>query len=135
MIAAIVVFGAILEYRFLPYRFRIQLCGLDSPFNEMAFDQKAWIEETEWEDDPSESKQPLRGMMLDDLFDNYLKTGMTKEEVGRLLGPHGDGWTESTDREWHYRLGAWSGFRMDGDYITLEFDKRGRLVKFWAWQS
>lgn len=122
-------------YRQLPYRLR-EKTFFDGPFDEMRFDRALWISKAPWKEDGLYgADQPLRGMMLDDLLTNHLRAGMTREEVRAMLGPANGSSKFGVPREWSYGLGAWSGMRMDGDYLSVVFDARGRVERFWAWQS
>lgn len=123
-------------YQALPYRIR-KYTLFDSPFDEMKFDRGLWQSKAVWKYDQMTEKQPLRGMMYCDLVDHYVHNGMTKSEVEQLLGKpdnKDDAWGAHKD-VWNYSLGAWSGFRVDGDYLTVEFDKQGKVVAFGGWQS
>ena len=55
---------------------------------------------------------------------------MTREAVVDLLGRG-----TRSERGLDYPLGEWSGFRIDCDYLHVEFDSRNRLLRAYAWQS
>lgn len=53
-----------------------------------------------------------------------LRTGMTQDEVGALLGePEGKSATR-----WQYDLGA-SPYGVDFEYLVIEFDEQGRVLR------
>jgi hypothetical protein len=127
----------------LPYRIRT-LTLFDSPWNELDFDQKAWLEREVYDlgSGIQGSSSLKRGMMLQDLCNNHLRKGMHKEEVRKLLGTPenqgkgpGFGLEHLPANQWTYDLGSWSGFRVDGDFLTIIFDKENRLDFFTSWQG
>jgi hypothetical protein len=106
------------------------------PFNQTQFDRQAWV-----------AAPPDRGPMTRDLLRRHLKKGTGRQEVLALLGKpngrvtykgqplvEGAGY-ERTREILRYSLGAWSGYRMDPDYLDLAFDESGRLIGAWVWQS
>jgi outer membrane protein assembly factor BamE (lipoprotein component of BamABCDE complex) len=76
-------------------------------------------------------------MMYADLVEHRLRKGMTKREIKQLLGNpdnQDDPWDDGRD-VWNYLLGGWSGLRIEGDYLSVEFDKSGVVVAYYRWQS
>jgi hypothetical protein len=79
--------------------------------------------------------------MARNLVEQHLKSGMGRAAVINLLGRpdrfYYDPPARSTDgsETLNYGLGTCSGFRIDNDYLTIEFDASGRLVRAWIWQS
>ncbi len=84
--------------------------------------------------------------MTRSLLRHHLRPGMTKAEVLALLGPpDGEGGANSEhlrdeDKRLNrsvllYALGAWSGFRMDEDFLSVIFDNSDRVVAVLWWQS
>ncbi len=64
--------------------------------------------------------------MFDDLIKNHLRKNMSKDEVVALIGkPDYEDRTEF----FSYKLGFWSGFRIDLDTLDLEFSRDGKLKK------
>lgn len=105
------------------------------PFDDRRFDQKIWTQAN------AETQDSPRGRMVVDLLENYLKPGMSEAAVERLLGvPSSKQAPEyfalkTTGTIWCYSVGAWSGFRMDGDGLAVHFDTKGKLVRAWHYQS
>lgn len=105
------------------------------PFDDRRFDRTVWAQaSTEARDNP-------RGHMVDDLLNHYLKPGMTEAAVEALLGTPSSQQTpeyfalKTTGTVWSYPVGAWSGFRMDSDFLAVHFDGQGKLVRAWHYQS
>ena len=98
------------------------------PFDDWKFDRKIWQENTNNEDPDN-----VRGMMIYDLTENYLKKGMSKNKVQELLGR--PDFTQYTDEDlkmysvWKYTIGAWSGLGWDYDSLNIYF-KDDRYDKF-----
>jgi hypothetical protein len=146
VIIAAALVAVVLAYRMIPYRIR-QATLLDSPWNELDFDRDAWINREVYDlgegtEDTGQMSSLKRGMMLSDLCNNHLRKGMPKAEVRRLLGdPEFKGGeddiahSELPANQWTYDLGAWSGFRVDGDFLTIVFDDSDHLDFFTAWQG
>lgn len=104
-------------------------------FNDRPFNRQQWKDKTPWAQDPLSKEFPalLRGQMAADLISNHLRRGMTRAEVQDLLGsPDAD---KKGNSEWEYAVGNYSGFRMDGDYLTINFDPQGRVTDYFLWQS
>ena len=104
------------------------------PFDDRRFDQKIWVQAAETQDNP-------RGRMVVDLIGHHLKPGMPEAAVERLLGAPNSKQTpeyfalKATGTIWCYSIGAWSGFRMDGDGLAIQFDSGGYLVNAWHYQT
>jgi hypothetical protein len=108
------------------------------PFDDRAFEPTLWRQSR----DPSDSP---RGKMVDHLIATKLRRGMSEREVRRLLGEpdhkqraadlYPDQGFPATDLILSYHLGMWSGLRMDGDFLAIHFDRSGRLVGAWHYQS
>jgi hypothetical protein len=109
------------------------------PFDDRAFEQNTWMR------DDGSNVNSIRGLMTADLITNYLKPGMSKAEVKRLLGspdsqekpdafspapPQGAGGVV-----WCYHIGSWSGMRIDADFLAVLFDKSGVVVSAWHYQT
>lgn len=102
----------------------VQLLVLDvsDPFGGREFDRHVWL--THPECDPDNP----RARMYADLAKNHLRPGMTREAVQVLLG-------EPDTAEGDWPLGFASGFGVDCDFLHVEFDRTGRLVRVYHWQS
>lgn len=81
-----------------------------------------------------------RGAMLRSLLRWHPLVGLTRQQVGELLGPPdavngtwGPAGQRPAPREvaraasLHYLLGGYSGFGIDADVLILQFDARGRV--------
>ncbi|WP_041366540.1 hypothetical protein [Methylophaga frappieri] len=98
----------------------------DSPFNDKEFDQKVWLSmDTDWDPDNP------RGKMYEDIVDNHLEKGMSKQQVVDLLGQPD---LKNKSLLFSYNLGMWSGFRMDYDSLDLVFNSSANLEKFYRVQ-
>ena len=101
----------------------VQLTGFDvsDPFAGRKFDRRVWLAHPTCEGDANP-----RARMYRDLAHNHLKPGMKREAVVRLLGRpgHGEDWP----------LGAASGFKLDCDYLHVDYDDGG-LERVSHWQS
>ena len=93
----------------------------EPPWDNDDFDRDAWIALR----DNMDRSNP-RGEMYDDLVANHLKVGMTRDEVAMLLGE--PDLSEKRPDSWMYRLGMWSGYRMDYDALQVSFDEHGRVT-------
>lgn len=89
------------------------------PFDDAQFDAATWRAADGLDPDCP------RGPMLHDLAASHLRPGRPRGELIELLGP-----PDAIDRldcaSW--RLGFWSGFRVDVDTLDVRFDDAGRLV-------
>jgi|WetSurMetagenome_2_1015567.scaffolds.fasta_scaffold265958_2 hypothetical protein len=103
--------------------------GFDYPFVVQQWQKEKGNEE---QDNP-------RGKMVRSLLREHHLIGKSKEEIIALLGP-----PDSTvpceappakANEFEYILGWYSGFRMDPDFLTIKFDKKGKAIKYYVWQS
>jgi hypothetical protein len=72
--------------------------------------------------------------MIDDLTASHLHRGMAKTAVRDLLGPPGEiGFSDAG--AYDYCLGMWSGFGIDYEWLSLFFDRQGRLAEWSVWQD
>lgn len=97
---------------------------LNDPFNDRPFNRSIWLQAANRDD----SKNP-RGPMADDLCRRYLRQGMTKSAVRKLLGRSGN--SEHHDERGdvdYYNLGAWGLFPIDPSYLVVQYDKAGLIV-------
>ena len=110
------------------------------PFNQAPFNQQIWLTAKGDPENP-------RGPMARALIARRLKKGIPRAQVIQLLGAPDQTETfqgrrmvdtsgyEHTRSILRYYLGAWSGMRIDGDYLDLAFDGSGRLIGAWIWQN
>lgn len=89
------------------------------PFAGQSFDRAVWhkFHNNHEPDNP-------RASMSKDLRRRYLRQGLTKQEVVKLLGEPD---MNKSDNMYEYNLGMWSGFRIDYDGLQIHFDAEGRL--------
>tara|TARA_B100001063_G_C16712762_1_gene528963 strand:+ start:814 stop:1314 length:501 start_codon:yes stop_codon:yes gene_type:complete len=98
------------------------------------FNQKEWLEQ---DDDETKS---TRWNMLTDLRENYLNSELNKSQIINLLGEPFElekRTVESTNETLNlmlYPVGAYSGFGVDFDFLTLSLDKNDKLLKVWVEQ-
>ncbi len=103
------------------------------------FDRIVWLGA-----DPTDRDSP-RFSMIDDLGRTILLPGTDKSIVSRELGeptqvlsPLIFGHSRLPSNiayVWNYEIGAWSGWRIDIDYLAVGFSADGKTVKHWIWQS
>ena len=90
-------------------------------FRTSRFDETEWKSLRKFTTDSS----CYRGGMAQDIKTKVLRTGMTRAEVEKLLGP-----PDLVRDEYHeYLLGMCSGLRIDFDTLDVHFDSGGRLAK------
>lgn len=123
------VLAPVLVYRLTPYRYRYEIFQLDSPFNEMAFDQSVWDADRRWGENP-DARINMRAFMIDDLMSNHLRKGMTKAQVVSLLGESKLLEYPGSNR-FAYYLGFSCGFLcMDPDFLAVDFDRQDKVISF-----
>ncbi len=98
----------------------VQLLVVDQSdrFAGRAFDAAVWRRHP-----TCESDNP-RGRMYANLVQKYLPRGTSQARVIELLGKP----ERREPNRFEYPLGAWSGFRLDCDYLTIEFNKGQRVA-------
>jgi hypothetical protein len=92
------------------------------PFNDRAFDAAAWRAAD------GGARDCPRGEMVANLAQGELRSGRPRAELVALLGPPDD---HDGPRLCSWRIGWWSGLRVDQDALELHFDTDGRLAH-WA---
>ena len=92
-----------------------------SVFSTREFNKSEWLAPVAEE----RASTCYRGGMAKDIQNNYLKPGMSKEDVIELLGK--PDW--SSDYEFRYFLGMCSGFQFDYDLLHVYFDPHKKFVK------
>lgn len=104
----------------------VQLAALDfsDPFGGRQFERRVWLAH------PTCERDNPRGRMVKDLLERRLPEGTPRARVLELLGP-GERDVDGFD----YPIGEWSGFRVDCDFLHVEFDANGRLTRAYHWQS
>jgi Tol biopolymer transport system component len=104
----------------------VQLAVFDvsDPFAGRKFDRELWLAH------PTCERDNPRGRMVKDLLERHLHQGIPRARVMELLGP-----PERSVGGVDYPLGEWSGFRVDCDFLRVEFDLSGRLTRAYHWQS
>ncbi|MHB8995166.1 MAG: hypothetical protein ACYC63_07955 [Armatimonadota bacterium] len=100
------------------------------------FDSAVWRAAPKSIDDPASAENP-RGAMLRSLLRDHSLRGLSKPQVLLLLGkpePSANMPLSVAD-EWHYYLGCYSGFKIDADFLSLEFGADGRVAEWGVWQT
>jgi hypothetical protein len=92
-----------------------------TPFDDMQFNAEVWARQAGTKD----YKNP-RGQMYEDLLENHLHRGITKDQVIQLLGEPD---YSKSDTLLRYYLGHWSEIGRYPDYLYVEFDAKGRLKR------
>ena len=107
----------------------VQLAVLDvsNPFAGRRFDRAVWLRNRS-----CDAENNPRARMYDDLARNHLRRGMSRAAVRRLLGEPAPGRAAAV---LEYPLGYASGFKIDCDYLYVEFDRSGRLRRVSHYQS
>lgn len=92
------------------------------PFNDRPFEAAAWRAAD------GGARDCPRGEMVADLAARELRTGRPRSELVELLGAPDAG---DAPRWCGWRIGWWSGLRIDQDVLELHFDPDGALAH-WA---
>ncbi len=117
------------------------LSDLKKPWGNGAFDQKIWLTNTDIHniDNP-------RGNMIDDLTNNHLYQGQTRQAVISLLGQPSSELIrrrkiiEQSDTIFRkdtlmlYPIGWYSGFRIDPDFLAIRLDIDSLVLEVWKEQ-
>ena len=90
-----------------------------SPFDDRDFDSATWRQHA-----ASSDWQSPRGPMYEDLRRTLLRDRPTREAILQMLGEPDDPVRDGVLR---YRLGAWSGFRIDYDTMIVTLDESQRV--------
>lgn len=91
------------------------------PFNDRAFDAAAWRAAD------GGARDCPRGEMVTSLAASELRAGRRRDELVALLGPPDE---HDAPRWCSWRIGWWSGLRLDQDALELHFDPDGRLANW-----
>ena len=100
---------------------------MPTPWDDCAFDREVWM--AHYKDGKPDNP---RGQMLADLEKTVLREGMTKDEVIALLGP--PDFDQPSERSVKYRLGSWSGMRIDPDSLEIAFGRDGKVEQVYCVQ-
>jgi dipeptidyl aminopeptidase/acylaminoacyl peptidase len=103
---------------------QVAVFDVSDPFAGQEFDRRAWVAH------PTCERDNPRGRMVKDLLENHLQEGTPRAQVLELLGR-----PEHHARGLDYPVGEWSGFRIDCDFLHVDFDPSGRLKRAYHWQS
>ncbi len=93
---------------------------LSPPFGDRGFDPSLWRSEARTTD-----RDSPRGRMVGDIRDRVVRPGMTRAEVRTLLGV--PDWESARPDEDHWRIGMWTGFRMDEDTLLVRYAPDDRV--------
>jgi len=94
--------------------------------SQRTFDSADW---RAWGDERACDSDSPRLEMVQDLRTNTLRLGMSRAKVIRLLGPQDD--PDGLPRSLEYGLGG----VIDCEFLSLDFDKRGRLTRIERYQG
>ncbi len=122
-IVAVATFGGLYFYTYNKL-----LNKFDYPFDNREFESLVWKEQF-----GSYKADNPRGEMYDDLIENYLHQGLPKNQVIDMLGEP-DRTNYSTENNFNYILGMWSGWRVDHDFLYIEFDEDNLVDVFYRVQ-
>jgi hypothetical protein len=114
--------------RFAVLTFFVWFCtSLLSPFDDREFDSASWRQHA-----GSSDWQSPRGPMYEDLRRTLLRDRATREGVVLMMGEPDESGRDGVLR---YRLGAWSGLRIDLDTMSIAFDESGRVSSVYRVQG
>lgn len=111
-----------------------------SPYNDLRFDPTLWLKSRK----DSHNVECVRGKMVHDIQTRIATKGRLSSEIEATLGrPEAIHQSEEFQIEsssqirviWSYPIGAWSGYKIDTDYLAVGFDDEGRVVESWLYQS
>ena len=86
----------------------------DRPYNDRKFDAARW----------GEGDLDVRTSMVDDLLENHLKAGQTRQQVERWLGPP----ALRKEECWLYKVVTWGSPLSDDAWVRVDFDASDRVV-------
>lgn len=95
-----------------------------SPFSGINFNHEVWIAAEKGKSDTEQlelDNHCMRGAMVADLKENYLKSTITQADVVSLLGKTRSINNENDQSCLRYNLGICSGFKMDYDSLDICF--------------
>jgi len=112
---------------------------LGSPFenymNQEDFDAALWRKSEELSED---FLWPHKIKMVDSLMESKILDDLNREEVIKLLGPpiSDQHPRNKNQNEIYYLLGPERGFiRIDSEWLSISFDKKGKVQKYWLWRD
>ncbi len=136
---ALITIGVVLGLLIMALTFRAASYLL-SPYNDLRFDPTLWLKSK----NDSHKVECVRGRMVDDIQARVVTPGRLSSEIEATLG-RPEAIHQSVEFQiessshikviWSYPIGAWSGFKMDTDYLAIGFDDEGRVVESWLYQS
>jgi hypothetical protein len=113
--------------------------SLDARYRELPFDEVHWKAVGEMSREGRSSAENRRANMVGDLVEHYLRLGMTKNEIERLLGPcdhHALPERFQVDGSWFYDF-APDGFEdlfnwedSGSHYLIINFDEDGKYTGY-----
>lgn len=126
---ALITVGILMGFGILAITALVVLVNMltPSPWDDRVFDREVWFAHAH----DGKPDNP-RGPMLEDLKKTALKNGMTREEVLALLGE--PDYELPSETMMRYRLGSWSGMRMDPDSLDIEFGRDGKVRRIFRSQ-
>ena len=98
---------------------------INDPFNDARFDHKEWLSAS-----GSRKMDNPRGPMVEDLQQRFLHKGMTRRQVELIIGK--PDCTSKYDLERGiegYFLGCWGFCAIDPQYLQVQYDKQGMLIR------
>jgi hypothetical protein len=90
-------------------------------YDDQPFERQVWLSNA----GSSDQKNP-RGLMAYDVQKRFLKRGMTREAVQKVLGKPD---AVKSERLYSYNIGNWGGCFLCAEVLEIGFDKNGRLTK------
>ncbi|MCI0343350.1 MAG: hypothetical protein L0216_19760 [Planctomycetales bacterium] len=93
---------------------------LSPPFQDRGFDPVVWRAEAQ-----TTNRDSPRGSMVGEILERVVKPGMARTEVRSLLGA--PDWESPSPDEDHWRIGMWTGFRMDEDTLRVRYTLADRV--------
>ncbi len=108
---------------------------IENYMNQEKFDENLWrMSEKDFKD----FMWPPKLKMVDSLIESKILEGLSREEVIQLLGPPmSDQHPRNSDQnEIYYYLGPERGFiRIDSEWLSISFDEKGKVKKYWLWRD
>ena len=127
--------GALLLLVVLFWRPLVGFVLHELPFMGSSFDAKVWSSAlvcTSDKDCMDKEMACVRGAMFRDLSRNHLTPGVVRTQVQLLLG---EPTVQAKDNCVDYELGYCSGFKIDGDYLRVCYDRADKVSRVFHWQS
>ena len=91
------------------------------PWNDAKFNKETWLASPNHE----QLAENPRGPMTDDLIQNHLPIGMSKQAVHKLLGkPLYLPYKTNTDS---YYVGHWGFMTVDGEFLNIKYNRDNQI--------